>query len=245
MLVDHHGASIRSALMAVLLLCACGAATAADARPSPRPRETTITLNQRIIELDGSIDLPLVKRAQGRLVDLASESHEPIWMRINSGGGSVEAGLILVDTMRTVQSPVHCVVESKAYSMAAIILVFCQERYALPHATIMLHEASYGTAGEDPSNRARLDFLTRYLDRLHEQIAATIRMPKDRYRARIRDAWWLIADEAADGGIIDAVVTGIRSEVRPMERTEQKDTLTIQSKVQEVPAGTTTFPKRR
>jgi ATP-dependent Clp protease protease subunit len=139
----------------------------------------------------------------------------------------VDAGLILIDTMRAIESPVYCVVESKAYSMAAIILTFCERRYALDHATIMLHEASYGTAGEDPSIRSRLDFLTRYLDLLHVQIAKQLGMPVDVYRARIRDAWWLMADEAKKAGVIDEVVDRIDYVTPATEQSETKTTVKL------------------
>ena len=128
--------------------------------------------------------------------------------------------------MKAVKAPIYCVVESSAYSMAAIILTFCDKRYGMPHATFMLHEASYGTAGEDPQNRSKLDFLTRYLDRLHEQIAKNIKMDLKKYRARIRDAWWMLSDEAKQIGLIDEIVTNIVYEEVVLERTEEKKTVT-------------------
>ncbi len=248
------------ACLALLALApACAAAAPAQAQ-TPRQSGPTaakpgkgksvkgaVTFTNRVAVLNGGIGAPMIQKAQSRLLELDEQSHAPIWLRINSGGGSVEAGLVLIDTMEGIESPIHCVVESKAYSMAAIILTFCERRYALPHATIMMHEASYGTAGEDPSNRSRLDFLARYLDRLHVQIAKRLKMPVDGYRAKIRDAWWLLADEAMKAGVIDEVIVDIEYLEYPLERTEEKTTVTLQRTTQEIPEAlrAKTVPKRR
>ncbi|HIN84933.1 MAG TPA: hypothetical protein EYN06_00530, partial [Myxococcales bacterium] len=100
-------------------------------------------------------------------------------------------------------------VVSKAYSMAAIIAIYCDKRYIFRHATMMFHEASYGALGEDPSIRSRMEFNSRYLDRLHTEIAKILKMPTKKYRSRIRDAWWVLAEEAVRANFADAVVTRI------------------------------------
>ena len=208
-----------------LATCAALAAPASAAGPK-RVEGSPLIISQRVIDIAGGIGFDSMKKAQKDVLDLASQGDEPIWFRINSPGGSVDAGLILIDTMQAVKAPIHCIVESSAYSMAAILLTFCDKRYGLPHATYMLHEASYGTAGEDPQNRSKLDFLTRYLDRLHEQIAKNIKMDLKKYRARIRDAWWMLSDEAKQIGLIDEIVTNIVYEEVVLERTEEKKTVT-------------------
>ncbi len=206
-----------------------------------------VTWTNRTIDLNGSIGRQMIQKAQSQLLKLDEKSHDPVWLRINSGGGSVDAGLILIDTMNAIESPVYCVVESKAYSMAAIILTFCERRYALEHATIMLHEASYGTAGEDPTIRSRLEFLTRYLDMLHVEIAKKLGMPADVYRARIRDAWWLMADEAKKAGVVDEVVARIDYVTPATEQTESKTTVKSNRTHHDVPSETrrTRIKKRR
>ena len=229
------------ALVALLFACSCASArTPAKADTPPRAADSkssgTVGLTDRVITLDGGIASSMIKKAQEKVLELDQQSHAPIWVLINSGGGSVEAGLVLIDTMRAVDSPFHCVVESKAYSMAAIILTFCDVRMALEHATIMRHEASYGTAGEDPSNRSRLDFLTRYLDGLHVEIAQRLKMPVDKYRAKIRDAWWLLAPEAYKVGVVHRVVQRIERSKPAVERTEEKTTVTTQVTTHDVPA---------
>jgi len=236
----------------LLVGAACATSPAQAKGPSSEASKrhaagATIHLSDRIVDLQGGISSGMIKTAQKRLFQLDEQSHEPIWIRINSPGGSVDAGLILIDTFRALQSPVKCLVESRAYSMAAITLLFCDERYALDHASIMLHEASYGTMGEDPTNRARLAFITRYLDRVHHELAERLHMPYKKYRARIRDAWWMLASEAKEAGVIDGVVSRIIYDRLPVEKRETKRTITIKVREKILPpevAGET-IPKRR
>lgn len=228
---------------------ACGTSGAQAAEPASKAQSRartgeTVVLTDRVVELTDGIALANVKKAQKQMLEFDGQSHEPIWVLINSPGGSVDAGLILIDTMKAVQSPIHCVVESKAYSMAAIILTFCDRRYGFPHATFMLHEASYGTIGEDPSNRSKLDFLTRYLDQVHKEISHNLGMELKTYRARIRDAWWLLADEAKKINLIDTIITDMTYAELPIEKTESKKTVTYTTDVDAVPDAPQ-IPKRR
>jgi ATP-dependent Clp protease protease subunit len=210
----------RLALAALMILVACPAHSAGPKSDDP------VVISQRLIEVSGGIGFESMKKAQKSVLELAAQGDEPIWVRINSPGGSVDAGLILIDTMKAVKAPIHCIVESSAYSMAAIILTFCDKRFGMKHATFMLHEASYGTAGEDPSNRSKIDFLTSYLDRLHLEIAKNIGMDAKKYRARIRDAWWMLSDEAKAIGLVDEIIDSIRYKEVILETTEEKKTVT-------------------
>jgi ATP-dependent Clp protease protease subunit len=214
-------------LVALALTFAPALGSTAQAAEPKKVEGKPVVLSQRVVEIAGGISFDLMKKAQREVLEFASHGNEPIWLRINSPGGSVDAGLILVDTMKAVKAPIHCIVESAAYSMGAIILSYCDKRYGLPHATYMLHEASYGTAGEDPQNRSKLDFLTKYLDRMHEEIARNLKMDVKKYRARIRDAWWMLSDEAKSIGLIEEIITNIVYEEIPLEKTEEKKTVTI------------------
>ncbi|MDP6946930.1 MAG: hypothetical protein QF464_22465, partial [Myxococcota bacterium] len=77
---------------------------------------------------------------------------------------------------------------------------------------------------------------TRYLDELHVEIAKGLRMPTAKYRARIRDAWWLMAGEAKKAGVIDEVVARIEYVSPPIERREEKTTIKSQQTRHGVPA---------
>ncbi len=213
-----------TAWVAAAVVCSAAPALGAEPRPS-KVSGAQVVISNRLIEVSGGVTFDSMKKVQKELLELAAQGDDPIWLRINSPGGSVDAGLIVVDTMKSVAAPIHCIVESSAYSMAAILLTFCDKKYGMEHATFMLHEASYGTQGEDPQNRSKLDFLTKYLDGLHVEIAKNLKMDLKKYRARIRDAWWMLADEATAIGLIDQVITNQTYEETVLERREERKTL--------------------
>lgn len=237
-----------SVLLTLALVLGCFAATTWAAAPkNDGNTKDTIVLTNRIVDISGSISSGMIRSAQKRLLELDQQSKNPIWLRINSPGGSVPAGLILIDTFKALQSPVYCLVESAAYSMAAITLVFCDKKYALPHATVMFHPASYGAMGEDPTIRSRVKFTERYLDALHHEIAKLLKIPHDKYREKIRDAWWLLADEALKAGVLDGVVKRIIYKEYPVEQTNLRKTYTVQETTKMIPPDIAKdkIPKRR
>lgn len=194
-----------------------------------------LELTNRNVDLIGKVDTKVVRDAVQKLLELDDISHDPIFLHIDSFGGSVEAGFVLVDAITSIESPIYAVIESKAYSMAAIIAVFCDRRYILPHATMMFHEASYGTLGEDPTIRSKVEFNIRYLDRMHHEIAKRMGMDQKEYRQKIRDGWWLMADEALRAGIVDEVVEELTWSKLFTEKTEVKTTVTTIHKRQVEP----------
>ena len=117
---------VQAALIATLAL-----AVPTDVMAAKGDHKGVLTLTDRVVDLQGGVKLSGMRAAQKSMLELDAQSDEPIWLRINSPGGSVAAGLVLLDTMQAIDSPVYCVVESRAYSMGAIILTFCEKRYAL------------------------------------------------------------------------------------------------------------------
>ena len=194
---------------------------------APPSQAVTIELNDRIATLSGGVSTGSIAKVVKQVLEYESQSHDPIWLLIDSFGGSVDAGFILIDLMKSIKSPVYVIVTSKAYSMGAIITVYAEKRYIYRHATMMLHEASYGALGEDPSIRSRIGFNTKYLDRLHDEIAKIIKMDVKEYRARIRDAWWVMAEDAVKYNWVDGIVTDVVYKKAPIETIEVKRTRKI------------------
>ncbi len=213
------GKTLRLCIAAAFILCAVQTASA-----------ETIHLTDRMVHVSGGINGKMIAKATKKLLEFDSESDEVIWLMIDSFGGAVDAGFILIDTIKGMRSPVHAVVLSKAYSMGAIITAFCAKRYIYPHATMMFHEASYGAMGEDPTIRSRIEFNTRYLDRMHVELAKILRLSHKAYREKIRDAWWVLADEAVAAHMVDHIVTGVTYKKLPVTTKEIKRTRTTKEK---------------
>jgi ATP-dependent Clp protease protease subunit len=98
---------------------------------------------QRAIYLSGPIDDVSAKLIIGQLLALEfQDPGKPITLFISSLGGKVYSGLGIIDVMDFISSPVRTVCIGHCESMGAIILASGEpgERYALPHARIMLHQ---------------------------------------------------------------------------------------------------------
>lgn len=108
-------------------------------------------LKERIICLNGTIHDGLASVIVAQLLFLEAENPDrPISLYINSPGGSVTAGMAIYDTMQYIQSPVSTLCNGQACSMGSLLLAAGEpgKRYALPNASIMMHQPSGGAAGQ-------------------------------------------------------------------------------------------------
>lgn len=106
---------------------------------SIEPIETSL-LAKRIIILDKNIDAQTALEVIKQLIVLGKEKNEPIKMLIHSVGGEIDAGMMIIDAMKSLNVHTYCL--GTAYSMAAIIFTAGQvgHRYMLNNSKLMLHE---------------------------------------------------------------------------------------------------------
>ena len=108
-------------------------------------------LKERIVFVNGPIDDNVSSLTVAQLLFLESVSPtQPIWMYINSPGGSVTAGLGIYDTMQYVSPPIHTLCVGQASSMGSLLLAAGEpgQRRSLPHSRVMLHQPSGGASGQ-------------------------------------------------------------------------------------------------
>ncbi|KAE9455548.1 hypothetical protein C3L33_12549, partial [Rhododendron williamsianum] len=99
-------------------------------------------LKDRIVCINGPIFDDTAHVVVAQLLFLESDNpSEPIYMYLNSPGGSVTAGLAIYDTMQYIRSPVNTICMGQAASMGSLLLAAGAkgERRSLPNATIMIH----------------------------------------------------------------------------------------------------------
>jgi len=174
----------------------------------------TVLLENRIINLVGQVNDELAYSICSALMVLDEEDNtKPIQLFINSPGGSVMAGLSIIDTMNHIKSPVYTIVTGLAASMGAAILSAGQKghRMALPNATVMLHQVSAGEHGNIQDMRVGLEFTEKLNNRLMTMIAENCgKTLKQLENDTMRDKW-LFADEALKYGIVDEVVKSTKT----------------------------------
>ena len=112
-------------------------------------------LMNRNVFLNGEIESDMANMIVMQLMYLENTSDEPVNIYINSGGGEVQSGLMIYDTIQGMKAPINMYCTGRACSMAAIIFAGGNKgrRYILPHAKTMIHEPliSSGVGGSATS----------------------------------------------------------------------------------------------
>lgn len=139
----------------------------------------------------------------------SSDSKAPIYLVIDSEGGSVDDGLNLYDVMKTIRAPVYTVGRN-CYSMAAILLSAGEQghRYIYPNSRIMLHLPSGGAQGNSEEIAIQSTELNKTRDRLAEILVENGggKVTKKKLLQQIRNEKWMNAQETIDYGIADKLV---------------------------------------
>lgn len=164
---------------------------------------------ERIIFLGKEIDDKLANEIIGVLLYLDSEdSSKPIYLYINSAGGSVIAGLAIYDTMQHIKSPVVTINVGLAASMASFLLASGEKgrRLALPHSRVMIHQAMGGAQGQAEDIKVEAMQILQIHENLVSMYAKMTGKEKDTIRDDLQRDNFMSAAEAKDYGLIDQVI---------------------------------------
>ncbi len=177
-------------------------------------------LYQRIVVLGQEVDDPVANRICAQLLLLSAEdSRRDISLYINSPGGSVSAGLAIMDTMRLIPNDVSTLAMGLAASMGQFLLSAGApgKRYALPHARVLMHQGSAGISGTAVDVEIQAQNLEHVRDTVLTLIAEHTGQPVARIEAdSLRDRWFT-ASEAREYGLIDSVIASV-DDVAPAGR---------------------------
>ncbi len=164
---------------------------------------------ERIIFMGTQIDDRVSNIIEAQLLYLESvEADKGIQLYVNSPGGSVYAGLGIYDTMQYIKPEVSTLCTGLAASMAAVLLCAGAKgkRYALPHSRIMIHQPLGGAEGQATDIEITAREIGKLKTELYQIISKHSGQEYDKvYKDSERD-YWMIAAEAKDYGMIDAVL---------------------------------------
>jgi ATP-dependent Clp protease protease subunit len=139
----------------------------------------------------------------------SDDSSKPIYLYINSPGGSVTAGLAIYDTMQYVKSDVVTICVGLAASMGAFLLAAGTKgkRLALPHSRIMIHQPLGGTSQRQASDiEIEAREILRIKDMLNQSMADMTGQSLEKITKDTDRDYFLSAAEAKDYGLIDRVI---------------------------------------
>ena len=165
---------------------------------------------ERILFLGSEVNDAVANSLVAQMLYLDSEdSSKPIYLYINSPGGSVTAGLAIYDTIQYVKSDVVTICVGLAASMGAFLLAAGTKgkRVALPHSRIMIHQPLGGTSRRQASD---IEIEAREILRMKEMLNRSLAdMSGQSFEKIEKDTdrdYFLSAEEAKEYGLIDRVI---------------------------------------
>ena len=164
---------------------------------------------ERIIFLGVQIDDASANDVIAQLIALESiDPDRDITMYINSPGGSVYAGLAIYDVMQYVPNDIATYAMGMAASMGQFLLTAGArgKRYALPHATILMHQPSGGIGGTASDIRIQAEQMLYIKRTLFERTAYHTGQPIEQIEKDADRDRWYTAEEAKEYGFVDHVI---------------------------------------
>lgn len=135
-----------------------------------------------------------------------NDERKPIVLYISSPGGSVEAGMQLIDVIRESKTPVYIVNTGICYSMAFLIFLCGDKRFSMKSSTFLMHDGSLSTFDSAKKAQDLMRFNDRVESRIKEYVLQTTNITDDLYEEKSRVEWYMFADEAKELGIVDYII---------------------------------------
>ncbi len=166
-------------------------------------------LKERIIFLGTEVNDQVANLVIAQLLFLESEDKTAdIKLYINSPGGSVYAGLAMLDTMNLITPDVSTICVGMAASMGAVLLSSGAKgkRFALPNSKIMIHQGSAGFSGTPSDIEITAREVLKSRQKLDEILAENTGKSIEQVHKDTDRDYWMSAAEAKTYGVIDSVV---------------------------------------
>lgn len=166
-----------------------------------------LALNTRQIFLYETITNKTAERVVQQLLTLDNMNKTPIIMYINSPGGSVDDGFSIIDTMKSISTPVITFINGGAYSMAGLISISGEKRIMTLNSIWMGHEMRGGFTGGDyiSKSRDRMKFVDLLWNNITEHLKKYTKLSiKDLSKLQTGELW-LTPQECKNKGIVDHI----------------------------------------
>lgn len=167
-------------------------------------------LNERIIFLGGGVDDHTANLVIAQLIYLDHmDPKKDIYLYINSPGGSVTAGLAILDTMNFIKADVSTICVGIAASMGAVLLSAGAKgkRFVLPNSEVMIHQVMGGTEGQASDIAITAKHILRTKETLNKILAKNTGKKFDEVEKDSDRDYWMTAEEAKKYGIVDEIIS--------------------------------------
>ena len=169
----------------------------------------SLLLKERIVFVGTAINDQVANLVVAQLLYLSREDAEkPIQMYINSPGGQIYSGLAIYDTINMIPNKVSTVAVGVTASFGTVLLAAGTkgQRYALPHATIHMHQPLGGAEGQASDIEIQAREILRLKARLNEILSTSTGQTLEVIERDTERDFYLDAKAAVEYGIVDQVL---------------------------------------
>ena len=169
----------------------------------------SLLLKERIVFVGSAINDQVANVIVAQLLYLSQvDPDKSIQMYINSPGGSIYDGLAILDTMQMIRNPISTVAVGVTASFGTVLLAGGTkgQRYALPHATIHLHQPLGGAEGQASDIEIMAREVLRLKADLNQFFANVTGQPLEIIQRDTDRDFYMTADQALSYGLIDKVL---------------------------------------
>ena len=182
----------------------------ADVAKNLNPLESTL-LKHRTLTLFGEVNQEVSRRTAEKLLALAYESDEPIYLYISSPGGHVESGDTIFDMIRYIKPVVYTIGTGWVGSIATHIYLAPERenRFCLPNTRFLIHQPAGGFGGDASDIEIHAREIVKTRARINAIIAEQTGQSLDRVTADTDRDYWMSAEESIEYGLVGQVISGI------------------------------------
>ena len=137
-----------------------------------------------------------------------SYTPKPINLYISSGGGNVWNMLGLYDYIHHCSTPVHTIATGITASAACILLCSGKRRFAYPNSSMLIHSVSSLSCGKVEEMKENLRQVEYRNEKMNRLLAERTKISVQRLseKDKLKEDWWITAEEALELGIIDEII---------------------------------------
>jgi ATP-dependent Clp protease protease subunit len=185
----------------------------------------SLLLKNRIVFVGTPITDQIANLTVAQLLFLNKEDPEQeIQMYVNSPGGAVYAGMAIYDTMQMISNPISTVAVGVTASFGTVLLAAGTKgrRYALPHATIHMHQPLGGAQGQASDIEIQAREILRIKARLNDILSFHTGQPLEVIETDTERDYYMSAEQGVNYGLVDQVLEPVENKKMTKEIKEEK-----------------------
>jgi len=160
--------------------------------------QSALDLNSVLYELDAKL--------KNTYNFLGPDFTPHIKLRINSYGGSVFAGLAIIDTIRTLKSEVHTYIDGAAASAATLISVVGKKRYIGKNSLMLIHQLTSGAYGKFSELEDDMENNRRIMKMIKDIYKQYTKVPMKQIDEILKHDLWFESSKCIELGLVDGVL---------------------------------------